>query len=173
MNIASVPSGVREAKFEELMRTYETEVLRLCFLYLVDRNMAEDAMQDTFTKVWRHLARFERRNDCSIKTWIMRIAVNTCKDYLRSGWFKRRKQTCALEEIPPALTPVSQDSQELFLDVLRLPEKYKSAILLYYYQELTTEEVAKTLGISRPTLNRRLQKAYSLLRCAPGEEGSL
>ena len=173
MNIASVPSGVREAKFEELMRTYETEVLRLCFLYLVDRNMAEDAMQDTFTKVWRHMERFERRNDCSIRTWIMRIAVNTCKDYLRSSWFKRRKQTCALEEIPPALTPISQDSREFFLDVLRLPEKYKSAILLYYYQELTTEEVAKALGISRPTLNRRLQKAYSLLRSVTGEEGSL
>ena len=114
-------------------------------------------MQDTFTKVWRHMERFERRNDCSIRTWIMRIAVNTCKDYLRSSWFKRRKQTCALEEIPPALMPVSQDSRELFLDVLRLPEKYKSAILLYYYQELTTEEVAMALGVSRPTLNRRLQ----------------
>ncbi len=173
MNIASVPSGVREAKFEELMRTYETEVLRLCFLYLVDRNMAEDAMQDTFTKVWRHMERFERRNDCTIKTWIMHIAVNTCKDYLRSSWFKRRKQTCALEKIPPALTPIAQNSRELFLDVLRLPEKYKSAILLYYYQELTTEEVAKALGISRPTLKRRLQKAYSLLRSVTGEEGSL
>lgn len=173
MDNASRPSSAQEDRFEQLMRDYETEVLRLCFLYLMDRSLAEDAMQDTFTKVWRHLERFERRNDCSIKTWIMRIAVNTCKDYLRSSWFRRRKQTCALEEIPPALTPISQDSREFFLDVLRLPEKYKSAILLYYYQELTTEEVAKALGISRPTLNRRLQKAYSLLRCESGEEGSL
>ena len=119
MNIASGSIGEREARFEQLMRDYETEVLRLCFLYLMDRSLAEDAMQDTFTKVWRYLERFERRNDCSIKTWIMRIAVNTCKDYLRSSWFRRRKQTCALEEIPPALTPISQDSREFFLDVLR------------------------------------------------------
>lgn len=127
MNNASGSSGAQEAQFEQLMRDYETEVLRLCFLYLTDRSMAEDAMQDTFTKVWRHLERFERRNDCSIKTWIMRIAVNTCKDYLRSGWFRRRKQTCALEVIPPALTPVSQNSHELFLDVLRLRLCHKRA----------------------------------------------
>lgn len=69
MDNASRPSSAQEARFEQLMRDYETEVLRLCFLYLMDRSLAEDAMQDNFTKVWRHLERFERRNDCSIKTW--------------------------------------------------------------------------------------------------------
>lgn len=170
MGFASVPS---ETRLKEWISRYSDDVLRTCFVLLSDQSLAEDAMQDTFTKAWKNMSQFEGRENASPKTWLMRIAVNTCKDYLRSGWFRRRKQTCALEEIPPALTPVSQDSRELFLDVLRLPEKYKSAILLYYYQELTTEEVAKALGISRPTLNRRLQKAYSLLRCAPGEEESL
>lgn len=170
MEFASVPS---ENQLREWISRYSDDVLRTCFVLLSDRTLAEDAMQDTFMKAWKAMSQFEGRENASPKTWLMRIAVNTCKDYLRSGWFRRRKQTCALEEIPPALTPVSQDSRELFLDVLRLPEKYKSAILLYYYQELTTEEVAKALGISRPTLNRRLQKAYSLLRCAPGEEESL
>lgn len=170
MGFTSVPSEIR---LKEWISRYSDDVLRTCFVLLSDQSLAEDAMQDTFTKAWKNMSQFEGRENASPKTWLMRIAVNTCKDYLRSGWFRRRKQTCALEEIPPALTPVSQDSRELFLDVLRLPEKYKSAILLYYYQELTTEEVAKALGISRPTLNRRLQKAYSLLRCAPGEEESL
>lgn len=173
MNIASVPSGVREAEFEQLMREYETEVLRICFLYLVDRSMAEDAMQDTFTKVWRNMNKFERRNDCSVKTWIMRIAVNTCKDYMRSNWFKRRNTTHSFDELPSALIPVTQDSRELFLDVLGLPEKYKSVILLYYYQGMTAEETAKALGISRPTLSRRLKKAYTLLRSVQGEEDSI
>lgn len=164
--------GGREAGFEQLMREYETQVLRVCFLYLADRSMAEDATQDAFTKVWLNMDRFERRNDCSVRTWIMRIAVNTCKDYMRSRWFRHRGVTRSLETLPPALTPVSQDSRQLFLDVLELPEKYKSAILLHYYQGMTREETAKALGISRPTLNQRLKKAHALLHSARGEEGN-
>ena len=170
MNIASATGDVREAEFEQLMRTYETEVLRVCFLCLADRGMAEDALQDTFTKVWRSMDRFEQRNDCSVKTWIMRIAVNTCRDYRRSSWFRHRSATRSLEDLPPALTPVSQDSRELFLDVLGLPEKYRHVILLYHYQGMTAEEVASALGISRPTVSRCLKKAYALLRSEQGEE---
>jgi len=170
MNFASVSSGVREARFEQLMYEYETEVLRVCFLYLVDRSMAEDATQDTFTKVWLNMDKFERHNDCSIKTWIMRIAVNTCKDYMRSKWFKHRSITRSLEEIPPAVLSISQDSRSLFLSVLELPDKYKGVILLYYYQGMSMEEAAKALGISRPTLSRRLKEAHALLRSVQGEE---
>lgn len=170
MNFASGPRGDREARFEQLMREYETEVLRVCFLYLVDRSMAEDATQDTFTKVWLKMEKFERHNNCSIKTWIMRIAVNTCKDYMRSKWFRHRNMTRSLEEISPAALPISQDSRSLFLSVLELPDTYKSAVLLYDYQGMSMEEAAKALGISRPTLSRRLKEAHALLRCAQGEE---
>ena len=170
MGIASVPGDAREARFEQMMREYETEVLRVCFLYLGDRGLAEDATQDAFTKVWLNMDKFERRNDCSIKTWILRIAVNTCKDYRRSGWYKQKRITRSLEELPPALTPIAQESRNLFLDILDLPEKYKSIVLRYYYQGMTTAEASKALGISRPTLSRRLKKACALLRSAQGEE---
>lgn len=164
------PDGDRVARFERLMREYETQVLRVCYLYLADRSMAEDATQDAFTKVWLNMDGFERRNDCSVRTWIMRIAVNTCKDYMRSRWFRHRRATRSLEDLPPALTPVTRDSRELFLDVLALPEKYKSAVLLCYFQGMTRQEAAKALGISRPTLNQRLKKAQALLHPARGEE---
>ena len=99
MNNALVPSDVREAKFEQLMRQYENAVLRTCFLYLSDRALAEDAAQDTFMKVWRNMEKFEHRNNCSEKTWIMRIAINTAKDYRRTAWFHHVDITKAVEEI--------------------------------------------------------------------------
>ena len=121
-------------------------------------------MQDTFTKVWRHLERFERRNDCSIKTWIMRIAVNTCKDYRRTQWLRHRNQTSPIDELPEAVLPTTSVSRELFLTVMSLPDKYKQVVLLYHYQSMTMEEVADALRVSRPAVSRRLKKAYELLR---------
>ena len=83
MHTASQPSEARAAVFEAWMRAWEDDVLRLCYLYLADRALAEDALQDTFTKVWRGMEGFQRRNGCSARTWIMRIAVNTCRIYQR------------------------------------------------------------------------------------------
>ncbi len=167
MNITSVPSDVQEARLEQWLTEYGDAVLRICFLYLANKDLAEDAMQDTFIKVWRTMDKFENRNGSSPKTWITRIAINTCKDYKRSAWFRHVDIAKALEEIPPAFYPTTRESREVFLDVLHLPAKHKQAILLYYYQNMTLEETAEVLGISRPTLNRRLKKAYALLRYQP------
>ena len=99
MNIALVPREVRKVIFEQWMREYETAVLRTCFLYLADRALAEDALQDTFAKVWRSMDRFEHRNECSLKSWIMRIAINTCKDYKLSAWFRNVDKSKPAEEV--------------------------------------------------------------------------
>ena len=160
-----------EARFERWLSDYRDDVLRACYVLLRDRALAEDAMQDAFVKVWRAMARFEERENCSVKTWIMRIAVNTCRDYQRTRWFRRSKSDVSLDALPPAAGPVAEESRELFLDVMRLPEKLRQAVLLYYYEELTMEEAAKLLRVSKATLSRRLRRACELLRC-PWEGGS-
>ena len=157
----------QEALLEQWMLAYENDVLRLCFLYLKDLALAQDATQDTFLKAWRNMRQFQGRGDCSARTWIMRIAINTCKDYRRSAWMKRVDARRALEDLPPALHPVTDAQRDLFLDVLALPEKYRQVILLYYYQDMSMEETAQSLGISRPAVARRLNKACELLRYDP------
>ena len=68
---------------EEMIARYGGEILRLCLLYLGDRQLAEDAFQETFVKAWKGRDAF--RGESSEKTWLSRIAVNTCRDMLRSG----------------------------------------------------------------------------------------
>ena len=127
-------------------------------------------MQDTFTKAWKNMSQFEGRENASPKTWLMRIAVNTCKDTLRSSWMRhidRRQeidQTSPIDELPEAVLPTTSVSRELFLTVMSLPDKYKQVVLLYHYQSMTMEEVADALRVSRPAVSRRLKKAYELLR---------
>ena len=67
---------------------YGTDVLRLCYMYMRNRADAEDALQETFLKIWRKLDCYEGRNHCSPRSWIMQVACNTCKDQLRKSWRK-------------------------------------------------------------------------------------
>ena len=70
----------------------------------------------------------------------------------------------ALDELPAHLTAIFPEDRLLMLDILRLPTKYKQVILLYYYQDMTLEEIAQTLQTSRSTVHHRLKKAEALLK---------
>lgn len=149
---------------ESWMLAYENDVLRLCYVYLRDRTLAEDALQDTFLKAWRGMRRFHALRGSSPRTWIMRIAVNTCKDYKRTAWMRHTDASHAPEDLPPALQPVTTEQRELYLDVMALPDACRQVIMLYYYQGMTMEETSRALGISRQAVTRRLRKARELLR---------
>ena len=72
---------------ERLMDRYGDRMLRLCCMYLNDEHMAQDAVQDSFLKIYRNAQTFETPE--MEKGWVMRVAINTCKDYLRSAWKRR------------------------------------------------------------------------------------
>ena len=114
MNIASVPSDVRERQLEAWITEYGSDVLRVCAAYLCDRALAQDAVQDTFVKVWRKMDGY--RSESSAKTWIMRIAINTCKDYKRTAWLRRVDRTTPAEALPLAAEDASAESRALFED---------------------------------------------------------
>lgn len=120
-------------------------------------------MQDTFLKAWKHMEQFDKQESISEKAWLMRIAINTCHDYHRSRWFRHIDMRRALEDIPPAVN-TQADDHALLMDVYELPEKYKQVILLYYYQEMTLDETAQVLDMSRSAVHKRLTKARELLK---------
>ena len=154
----------REARMETMIRQWGTSVLRACFVCLSDAQQAEDAMQDTFLKAWRNLDQFERRNGASEKTWLMHIALNVCRDYRRTRWFRHVDMTQPLEDIPLHVDTALPEDRELLMDVLALPEKLRQPILLYYYQDMTLEEIAEALNTSKSTVYNRLRKAESMLK---------
>lgn len=155
---------VQEKRFQTWVQTYGDAVLRTCFVYLSNASDAEDAMQDTFLKAWRAMERFERQGGGNAKAWLMRIAINVCRDYHRSRWFRRVDLTKALEELPPRYLRVEPEDITLTMDVMRLPEALKQVVLLYYYQEMAFREVAQVLGVTPSTVHHRLRKAEKMLR---------
>lgn len=148
---------------ERLMAVYGDEIFRLCFLYLSDWQMAEDALQETFLKVYRKYHTFAGRS--SEKTWLVRIAINVCKDYLRGNWLRRVDCHGALQEIPLAEGVSAQErDDEVIVAVLSLPVKYREVILLYYYWGMNSTEIARMLKRPLATVNTRLRRGRILLK---------
>lgn len=149
---------------EDWIRRYGDRVLRLCFVWLKDVQLAEDAMQDTFLKAWQALPRYERRNEGSDLAFLMRIAANTCRDAKRSAWSRYVARDKALEDLPQSLLAVQDEDRDLFLTILALPERHRLIILMYYYAGLTLQECGEALGIAQSTAHHRLKKAQDLLK---------
>lgn len=152
----------RGAWLERAMAEYETALLRLCFAYLGDAGLAEDAVQETFVKAYRGYDRF--RWESEEKTWLTRIAVNTCKDMQRGAWFKHIDRSRALDSLPEGSVPFTDRDDTLTRAVMNLKPKLRAVVLLHDSQGMTAEETAQALGINRSTMYDRLDKAHRLLR---------
>lgn len=146
----------KEQAFVCMMERHEKELLRLCCVYLKDVNMAEDAVQETFLKAYKGMDAF--RKESSEKTWLIRIAVNVCRDMRRNAWFRFVDRRVDLEkmQIP--------QNHALLLSVMELPRKQMEVVLLYYYERMTQKEIASMLGLSDVSVSKRLQKARQRLR---------
>ena len=151
----------KDAALTRLMETYGTHVLRVCFLYLHDHALAQDAAQTTFLKAWKSLDRF--RAEAPEKTWLITIAVNTCRSILRSREFRMYAHGADPENIAkPSVDAVIPDGT-VARAVLALPTKYREVIILHYYQSLPTTDVARVLRIPEPTVRTRLYRARHML----------
>lgn len=155
----------REAWLERAMEQYEESLLRMCFAYLGDAALAEDAVQETFWKAYRALERF--RGDAGEKTWLLRIAINTCRDLRRSAWFRHVDRNVTLDVLGEPADPAQEWSQwddTLTRAVMGLKPKYRETVLLCWYQGLTAQETANVLKISRSAVMNRLKQAKATLR---------
>ena len=141
------------------------------FFLLGDRAQAEDATQDTFMKAWRNISKFAGRNGCSEKTWLIRIAINTCRDYKRTRWFRHVDMSVEINHIPQGEYELFPSDWIVLGEMMRLPEKYKQVILLHYYQHFSVEEIAQAVSVHVSTVHRRLKKAAELLRSILIKEG--
>lgn len=156
------------ARLQRLVSAYQPELLRVCYFYLKDRMLAEDAVQETFVRVWRKLGSYHE--DGREKAWIYRIAINCCRDTQRTGWFRRMLPTGQPQLFPEENVVVPEDTIALNMAIHDLPLRLREVILLYYYQNFTSTEIAEILGISQPAVSERLKRARRQLREALRED---
>ncbi|MBR1586649.1 MAG: sigma-70 family RNA polymerase sigma factor [Clostridia bacterium] len=154
----------KRAWLEQAMAQWETSLLRLCFAYLHDASLAEDAVQETFLKAWKGCGRFRR--EAEERTWLMRIAINTCKDMMKSAYFRHTDRSAGLDQLPEIACAFTPADDTVTRAVMNLPPRYREVVLLRWMQGLTGDETARALHLPRSTVYHRLKKAQRMLKQA-------
>jgi RNA polymerase sigma-70 factor (ECF subfamily) len=166
--------------FDGIVRRWQHRLVGLAWRFCRDRARAEDMAQEAFLKAYRSLSGF--RGESSFGTWLTAVAVNTCRSRLRSEGppLVPLDPAASLGHEPGTLQRLADRQREEAVRraVLTLPERYRDALVVYYFHEMDVGRAAATLAIAEGTLKARLHRGRELLRrrcealgLAPGQGG--
>ena len=160
-NVQAAESGGM-AYFEELYERYATDVLRVCYFYLGDRQKAEDVCQDVFVRLITTSPTLQEGRE---KAWLLKVALNRCRDLWRGAWLKRVVLGSPAFELVPAPDEIDSlaEKQEIMQAINQLPATFKEVILLHYYQGYGISEIAEMMELPEGTISSRLSRGRKKL----------
>lgn len=143
---------------ETAVLTFGPAVYRLAFSQLQNKADAEDVFQEAFLRYVEKAPQFQ--DEEHERAWLLRVTLNCCKDVFRSPFRKHRAQLEEAENLP-----VWDPEEEQLLERLqKLSKKDRAVLHLFYWEDLTTEQVAKAVGCSPAAARQRLSRAREKLR---------
>ena len=170
---AMKPAGgarMDEQMFSDLYEKYANDVLRFSYFYLGDRQQAEDVTQDVFVRLLTHTPELVPGKE---KAWLLKVAMNRCRDIWRAAWVKRVVLGSPAMELTPAPGSLddSLERQELLAAIHRLPADFRDVVLLHYYQGYGINEIAEMLRVPEGTISSRLSRGRKKLQDILKESG--
>ena len=150
------------AYYGSLYECYATDVLRMCYFYLADRQKAEDVVQDVFVRLMTTNPVLQPGKE---KAWLLKVAMNRCRDLWRGASLKRVVLGSPTFELIPAPDEFNQigDKQEMMSAINKLPAMFKEVILLHYYQGYSIGDIADMMELPEGTISSRLSRARKKL----------
>ncbi|MBR4537340.1 MAG: RNA polymerase sigma factor [Clostridia bacterium] len=151
-----------EGRFEALYEKYANDVLRVSYFYLGDRHQAEDVTQDVFVRLLTSAPDLEEGHE---KPWLLKVALNRCRDIWRAAWVKRVVLGSPAMELAPAPDRMDEnlEKQDLLNSIRRLPADFRDVILLHYYQGYGIAEISEMLHVPEGTISSRLSRGRKKL----------
>lgn len=149
----------------ELMERYRDNLFAVAFNVCKNAADADDIVQETFLQYY--VAKKEFDSEEHIRAWLLRVAINKAKNVNHSFW---RQNKVPLEEYMETLAFESPQEETLFETVMKLPEKYRIIIHLYYYEEYSVLEIAKLMKLTQSNVKVRLSRGRKLLKEALKED---
>src|ERR1041385_3950145 len=152
--VSELTAGRVQEAFGMLIDAYQNKVFRLAFAMLGERAQAEDASQEIFLRIWKALARY--RGDSALGTWIFSIARNACLTAIAK---RAARRDAPLEDAPPErvrLETAGTPDVERLLE--SLPDMQRRAVVLFYMEEHSYDEVARMLDVPLGTVKTHLYR---------------
>ena len=150
---------------QQLIQNYQNSLYAAAFNICQNQMDAEDVVQEAFVQYYTTKKEFE--NEQHIKAWLIRVVINKAKNITRTFW---KKNKCALEDYMETLTFPDTQSKNIFEEVMKLPDKYRIVIHLFYYEEYAIREIADILKLSESNVKVRLSRGRALLKESLKEE---
>lgn len=144
---------------EVLVERFRDNLFSVAFNVCGNAADAEDVVQETFLRYHTTSKQFD--SEAHIRAWLLRVSINKAKNVNRAF---RRRPVVPLEDYMESLSFESQGAQDLFEQVMKLPEKYRVVLHLFYYEDYAVREIAKILGESESNVKTRLSRARKLLK---------
>lgn len=155
-----------EKTAEHYVRQYADTILRIAYTWLGNMDDAKDIVQITLIKALRDGRHFEDIGQ--ERAWITKIAVNSCKDWKKSAYFRH---TTGFDEALCLVEETRHESDPSILQAVgKLPPKYRQVIYLRYYEEYSIKEIAALLDLSSPLVSTRLARAKKKLKKIMGDD---
>ena len=157
------------AWFDALYTRYASDIIRVSYFYLGDRGKAEDVCHDAFVSLFVKRPALEPGHE---KTWLLKVAMNRCRDIWRSAWVRRViSGSPAFEMIPaPDTLGKHMEKAEVLQAVHSLPADFREIFILYYYQGYGISEISGILNLPEGTISSRLSRGRKKLEAILGEE---
>nr|WP_260399775.1 sigma-70 family RNA polymerase sigma factor [Peribacillus simplex] len=156
-----------ESLLDEIMSLYGQDILQLVYSYVKDAVVAEDLTQEIFIKCYKALPTYNQQSN--IRTWLWRIAINHCKDYRKSWYFRKvstaeeEQEWTSTDDVEEAVVQQDEDRQ-LAVAVMELPIQYRELIYLHYFQEMKLKQISEITGVKLGTVKTRMRQAKRRLK---------
>lgn len=154
-----------ETAFTDAVKRNNQRLFLIALSFTQNRTDAEDILQSVFLKLWKYDQSFE--NAEHMDKWLTRVTVNESKNLLRSPF---RKQQVPLDEIASSAVFAQESDYDLFKAVTRLPQKLRTVIHLFYYEDMPVKEIASLLKLRESTVKTRLFRGRTQLKDLLGDE---
>lgn len=141
---------------EYLVEKYADTVYRLAISRTRDRDSSEDVFQEVFLRLSKNIPDFQSEEH--EKAWIIRVTINCSKNLINSKWNR------CVDLLENELKEEKIEMQEIYYDVLRLPQKYRTVIHLFYYENLSIREISKLLNTKETTIKTWLSRGRNKLK---------
>ena len=168
---------MEDMDFETVLRRHADCITRLCLVNTGNQEDAKDCCQNVFLKLYLSDKKFS--NEEHLKAWLIRIAINECRDFHRTLW--KRKVDLGYQGVTEEKLSGKQiingeeqviykeECRELLAALQRLPERYREVLYLYYYESFHTGEIAEMLNLRVNTVKSRLLRGRKKLAERMGE----